>query len=189
MGRMQRFSKEELGMEGLFVLDPFWAEDERGFFMKGFEKDVFRELGLDDGINEWFVSGSRKNVVRGLHFQTHDPQAKYVSALSGCIWDIAVDLRRGSATYGKYLGMELSEENRKVFCIPKGFAHGFCVLSEWALVSYVCAGKYLAECDTGIVWDDKDLDIRWPVSPADAVLSGRDRELGRFADFDRVNSF
>lgn len=189
MGSMQRFSKEETGMEGLFVLNPFWAEDERGFFLKGFEKDVYREFGLDSEVNEWFVSGSHKNVVRGLHFQTVEPQAKFVAALSGRIWDVAVDLRSGSATYGKSLGVELSDVNRKVFCIPKGFAHGFCVLSDWALVSYTCAGKYLGEYDTGIVWDDPDLAIRWPVSAADAILSDRDGKLMRFCEFDSKNPF
>lgn len=189
MGSLQ-FTKEDTGMEGLFVLNPFYAEDERGFFLKGFEKDIFRTFGLENEVNEWFVSGSKKNVVRGLHFQTRNPQVKIVSALEGSVLDIAVDLRRDSTTYGKYESCELSGENHKMFYIPKGFAHGFCVLSDWAVVSYVCIGKYYSEYDAGIVWDDPDLGIEWPfANNADAILSDRDRGLARFADFDCTNPF
>lgn len=189
MGSLQRFSKEETGMEGLFVLNPFLAEDDRGYFLKGFEKNIYKEFGLESEVSEWFISGSHKNVVRGLHFQLREPQVKVVSVHAGRIFDVAVDLRRGSPTYGKYEAVELSSDNHKIYYIPKGFAHGFCVLSDWAVVSYVCIGRYFPEYDTGIFWNDPDLAVIWPVAPDDAFLSQKDNNLMRFAEFERINQF
>ena len=189
MGRVQRFSKEDTKMEGLFVLNPFLAEDDRGYFLKGFERDIYQEFGLENEVNEWFISGSHKNVVRGLHFQLKHPQIKIVSVHAGRIFDVAVDLRHGSPTYGKYESIELSGDNHKSFYIPRGYAHGFCVLSDWAVVSYVCIGKYYPEFDTGIAWNDSDLGVRWPLLEEEAFLSEKDRNLMHFAGFDAINPF
>ena len=183
--KTQFFSVESTGMEGLKIINPFYMEDERGFFMKNFEKDIFSELGLENEIHEEFISRSWKNIVRGLHFQKTRPQIKIVGAIEGKVFDVAVDLRRNSLTYGKYETCELSGDNHKLFYIPKGFAHGFLVLSEYAIITYSCIGKYIPEYDTGILWNDPDIGIRWPLkNPEDAILSQKDRELMRFSEYD-----
>lgn len=183
--RKQGFSVEETGIEGLKIINPFFAEDERGFFLKNFEKDIFAGFSLENEIHEEFISRSGKNIVRGLHFQAFEPQIKIVSAIEGEIFDVAVDLRRDSITYGKYESCELSGENHKIFYIPRGFAHGFLVLSDYAIISYICIGKYLPEHDTGILWNDPDIGIKWPVgNQKDAILSSKDRGLMRFSEYD-----
>lgn len=186
--RKQRFSVEKTAIDGLAVIYPFFVEDERGFFVKNFERDIFRTFGLENEIQEEFTSRSKKNVVRGLHFQTREPQVKIVSVAAGRIFDVAVDLRRGSATFGQYESRELSDENHEIFYIPRGFAHGFLVLSDFAVVSYMCVGKYFGEYDTGIVWDDPDIAIGWPVqNKEDIIVSPRDRALMRFAGFEGIS--
>jgi len=175
-----RFSCEEIGM-GVKLIQPFYMEDERGYFLKNIEKDVFKEWGLDAEINETFYSLSKKGVIRGLHFQTKEPQAKIVSVLKGEVKDVIVDLRKGSETFGKYLAVNLSEQNRNVVWIPKGFAHGFEVLSNEALVSYTCVGKYLNEYDNGIVWKDEALAIEWHTK--EPIVSKKDDSLMTFEKF------
>lgn len=180
---MSDFSFAPTLIEGLYVVTPFFRRDKRGFFLKSFEREIFKLNGIDFSVSEDFESYSTKGVIRGLHFQTEQPQAKYVRVLIGCIYDVAVDLRSGSSTFGKWHAELLSEENRKGLLMPAGFAHGFQVLSDKALVSYKCDGVYSPETDTGIRWDDPDLAIDWP-HKENVILSERDASFVVFADSD-----
>lgn len=178
---MQKFSFEKTDIKGLVVVKPFFVEDERGYFLKSFEKAIFKQNGIETEIFEDFESFSKKGVIRGMHFQTNQPQAKYVRTIVGTIFDVAVDLRKDSLTYGKWHGEILSEENKKGFFIPKGFAHGFLVLSEKALVSYKCEGEFDAGTDTGILWNDKTLGIEWPLEKVENIIvSEKDGNLPNF---------
>lgn len=175
------FSIHDLRIEGVKLITPFYVEDSRGYFLKSLERDVFKEWNLDADIYEDFESYSRKGVIRGLHFQTQNPQIKIVRAIRGTVHDVIVDLRKESSTFGKYVDVILSEENHSSLWVPKGFAHGFEVLSEDALMSYKCVGKYSKGSDTGIRWDDEDLNIPWQtIAP---IVSERDASLMSFRDF------
>jgi dTDP-4-dehydrorhamnose 3,5-epimerase len=178
---MRAFSFENTKFKGVYLIDSFSTEDNRGYFVKDFEKDIFAENGLDIDLYESFESFSWKNVIRGLHFQTSEPQAKLVRAVTGRISDVIVDLRAGSETFGKWESFYLTEANRKSLFIPKGFAHGFCVHSDTAIVSYKCVGKYHKGTDSGIVWNDKDIAIRWGIE--NPIVSERDSSLMTFKDF------
>lgn len=178
---MVPFSFQETSMEGLFLINSFSIDDNRGYFVKDFEKEVFLQNGIDIDFYESFESCSQKNVVRGLHFQTKEPQAKLVRTVTGEIFDVAVDLRKDSKTFGKWEGFHLSEDNRKSLFIPEGFAHGFLVLSEKSIVSYKCVGKYHKDFDTGILWNDLDLRINWGVK--NPIVSERDSKLMTFETF------
>jgi len=175
------FLFEKTNMNGVCLIDPFSVEDERGSFVKNFEKEVFFQNGLDIDIFENIESFSWKNVIRGLHFQTNEPQAKLVRVITGEIFDVIVDLRADSKTFGKWERFYLTEKNRKTLFIPKGFAHGFSVLSESSIVSYKCVGKYHKGSDSGIVWNDKDLSINWGIDTP--IVSERDRTLLTLRDF------
>lgn len=175
------FSCESLTIEDVKLITPFLLEDERGYFLKSIEKDVYKEWGLDADVYETFETYSKKGVIRGLHFQTVNPQAKIVRVIKGEIRDVVVDLRAGSQNFGRYLAVNLSDANHNILWIPEGFAHGFEVLSEDALVSYTCVGKYMREYDTGIVWNDSTLAIEWQT--AEPIVSEKDRGLQTFADF------
>ena len=169
---------------GLRLIAPFYSGDGRGYLLKGYEKEIFRQNGLEMDLFETFESYSVRGVIRGLHFQTRSPQAKLVRAVAGTVFDAAVDLRRGSATFGQWYTAELSQENRLMFYMPPGFAHGFLVLSETALVSYQCAGRYLKDCDTGIVWNDPDIGIEWPLDRiGEPTLSDRDKRFPTLRQF------
>jgi dTDP-4-dehydrorhamnose 3,5-epimerase len=178
---MGTFSFEKTSMNGVYLVDSFSTEDDRGYFVKDFEKEVYAQNGLDIDLSESFESFSRKNVLRGLHFQTNEPQAKLVRAITGEILDVLVDLRLGSSTFGKWEKFHLTEENRRSLFIPKGFAHGFYVLSNTAIVSYKCVGKYHKGTDSGIVWNDEELSINWGIQ--NPVISERDSDLMSFKDF------
>lgn len=168
-------------IEGLRVITPFFTEDQRGYFLKNMEKDIFSGFGIEMDIYEEFETYSKKNVIRGLHFQTQNPQGKLVRAVKGSIMDVAVDLREGSSTFGRWESVMLSDENHEAFWIPAGFAHGFEVISEDALVSYKCVGKFLSEYDTGIKWDDPDIGIKWMAK--EPVLSAKDNQLMSLKEF------
>jgi|GEM_PF-9827 len=181
----QSFGIETTELEGVYQLTPFYMEDNRGNFLKAFEKDVFREFGLDADIQEEFESFSSYNVIRGLHFQTKNPQIKIVRVLQGEVIDVVVDLRAGSPTFGQYTKIRLSGKNHKSLWIPAGFAHGFRVVSgDGALMSYKCIGRYEKGYDTGILWSDTDLSIDWEIVPgSDLIISDRDKQLMRFSEF------
>ncbi len=180
---MQKFSFEMTEIEDLIIINPFAMKDDRGSFVKYFEKGIFKENGIDFTPYESFESTSKRGVIRGLHFQTIKPQAKLVRVSYGKIFDVAVDLRKNSPTLGKWCGCELTNENKKAFYIPKGFAHGFLTLSETAIVSYTCEEKYLNEYDNGIIWNDKDINISWPIENLNLIVSNKDKKLQEFSRF------
>lgn len=162
------------GIEGCFEILPFNLKDHRGRFVKPYHRDDFKEAGLDFDLSEEFYSVSKKGVIRGMHFQL-PPNAtiKGVICLSGSIFDVVVDLRVDSPTYKHHFSIELSEEKGNMLYIPKGLAHGFCTLSEEALVLYMCSEVYSPEHDTGINW--KSAGILWPEE--DPIVSDKDNEL------------
>lgn len=175
------FKIQDLAIRGAKLISPFYIQDERGYFLKNYEKDIFDQWGLQADIYESFESSSKCGVIRGLHFQTQKPQSKIVRVIRGTIKDVIVDLRKNSATFGKYIDVILSDENHLSLWIPKGFAHGFEVLSEEAITSYMCIGKYLESYDSGIKWDDKELNIQWETNHP--IVSPRDSQLMSFKEF------
>jgi len=174
---MENFSFEKMKISGLYLISPFYIEDERGYFSKNYEKEIFRQAGIETDIFEEFESFSRKGVIRGLHFQSKEPQTKIIRVVTGEIFDVAVDLRKDSETFGKWESVYLSAKDRKSFYIPGGFAHGFMVVSDTALVFYKCVGRYLKEYDTGIRWDDPDIGIKWPIKSIESPIVS-DRDIG-----------
>ncbi len=175
---MKELTIQPTRLNGLRLIYPFYTQDDRGFFIKRFEKDLFRSNGIDVQIQECFESQSHKGVLRGMHFQSKAPQAKLISCLEGRVFDVAVDLRRSSSTFGEWEGIYLDDVEHQSLYLPAGFAHGFLVVSAAARVSYLCHGTYLAKEDTGIVWNDADIKIDWPLHLVDEVrLSPRDQGL------------
>jgi len=159
-------------LPGCVVVEPQVFGDDRGFFYESFNTDKLAQHGLAPDFVQGNVSSSARGVLRGLHYQWPKPQGKYVSVLEGEVWDVAVDIRRGSPTFGKWAGVLLSAENRRHFWIPEGFAHGFVALSERAVFTYLCTATYDRDADAGIRWNDADLAIDWPV--AEPLLSDKD---------------
>ena len=160
---MGKFKKIETSIEGVYIIEPTVFEDSRGYFMETYSKRDFVEIGLNYDFVQDNQSKSKKGVLRGLHFQTKNTQAKLIRVIKGEVFDVAVDLRHGSKTYGKWEGVILSEENKKMFVIPKGFAHGFLVLSDIAEFTYKCDDFYNAEAEGGLMWNDPDIAIKWPM--------------------------
>lgn len=161
-------------LAGLVLIEPEVYGDERGFLVETFRSDAWRALGVEpEFVQENHSRSTRRGTLRGLHFQTDPGQAKLVRCLRGRIWDVAVDLRRESATYGRWEGHELDDERHRQLLVPVGFAHGFCVLSEVADVAYKLSSAYAPETEGAIAWDDSEIGIDWPVS--DPLLSERDR--------------
>lgn len=150
------------GIEGLCVITPAVHGDNRGYFMETYSKRDMEEAGIDIDFVQDNQSMSVKGVLRGLHFQINFPQTKLVRAIKGSVFDVAVDLRKDSKTYGKWYGVELTEENKKQFLIPKGFAHGFLVLSDTAEFCYKCDDFYHANDEGGLAWNDPQIGIEWP---------------------------
>lgn len=164
----------ETEIDGLRLFEPRVFADERGRFMEVYHAARYRDLGLDVDFVQDNLSRSRRNVVRGLHFQRRHPQGKLIHVVRGTIYDVAVDLRPGSDTFGQHLGVELSDANHRQLWVPPGFAHGFCVLSEWADVLYKCTDVYHPDDEGGLLWNDPALGIEWTVS--EPILSERDRQ-------------
>lgn len=157
---------------GVVIIEPKVFGDERGFFLETWQKERYAELGIEGEFVQDNVSLSRQGVLRGLHFQNPYGQGKLVTALQGEVFDVAVDIRVGSPTFGKWVGEILSGANKRQLWVPAGFAHGFCVLSEEALFSYKCTERYAPECESGIAWNDPAIGIQWPCS--EVILSGKD---------------
>jgi dTDP-4-dehydrorhamnose 3,5-epimerase len=162
----------ETDLTGCLLLEPQVFGDERGFFYESFNHDKLAAHGLAPGFVQGNVSRSTRGVLRGLHYQWPKPQGKLVSVLEGEVWDVAVDIRRDSPTFGQWTAAVLSGENKRHFWIPEGFAHGFVVLSETALFTYLCTATYDRDADAGVRWNDARLAIDWPV--AEPILSAKD---------------
>lgn len=172
-------------IEGVLIVEPKVWGDDRGYFFESFNA---REFAEKTGLNITFVqdneSKSRYGVLRGLHFQLPPyTQSKLVRVVKGRVLDIAVDIRKGSPTYGKWVSCELTEDNHRQFFVPKGMAHGFCVLSEEAVFQYKCDDFYHPEAEGGIAWDDPDIAVQWPIPAEDISLSERDKHHPCFGDF------
>ena len=162
MGQIQ-VQKNVGGIEGLCIIKPAVHGDNRGYFMETYSKKDFEDIGITNEFVQDNQSKSKKGVLRGLHFQKENTQAKLVRVIKGEVFDVAVDLRPGSETYGKWEGVVLSEENKKMFMIPRGFAHGFLVLSDEAEFAYKCDDVYNHSAEGGLRYDDPDVAIDWPL--------------------------
>ena len=170
-------------IEGLHIIVPAVFPDERGYFMETYNQKDFEEAGLGMTFVQDNQSMSVKGVLRGLHFQKQYPQGKLVRVVRGKVFDVAVDLRKDSQTYGKWFGVELSAENKKQFYIPEGFAHGFLVLSEEAEFCYKCTDFYHPGDEGGIKWDDPDIGIKWPLEEGTKlVISEKDQKWSGLKD-------
>lgn len=164
---------EKTPIDGLLLVSPKLFRDERGFFMESWRKELWASAGIGPDFAQDNHSASVKNTLRGLHFQTSPGQGKLLRCTRGRIWDVAVDLRPFSPTLGKWFGVELDDEECRQFWIPVGFAHGFCVLSDYAEVQYKCTAPYDPKTEAGIAWNDPEIGVEWPVQ--NPVLSMRDQ--------------
>lgn len=173
----------QLDIPDVLVLTPDRHGDERGFFMEAFRADLLAECGVTDTFVQDNMSRSRHGVLRGLHYQC-DPhaQGKLVRVCEGSVFDVAVDLRKGSPWFGTWVGQTLSHETMCAMYVPPGFAHGFCVLSDTALFYYKCTAYYAPQAERGIAWNDPRLDISWPLAPDDILVSERDHSHPSFQD-------
>lgn len=171
------FKFSELELKGAYLIENFHMGDNRGGFTKCFEKDIYANAGIEFNLNETFASVSAKNVIRGIHFQTNNPQAKLVSVLNGKVWDVIVDLRMGSPTYKQWICVELDSIKANALYIPRGFGHGFASLEDNTIMLYQCDGAYDKESDTGIIYNDSDIRVNWPIDETVAIHSKRDMEL------------
>lgn len=181
---MSHFEITETPIKGMFVIRPAVFGDARGYFMETYHSEEFRQAGMDKPFVQDNQSSSRRGVLRGLHFQTKNPQGKLVRVIRGEVFDVGVDLRPGSTTFGKWYGETLSAENKKQLYIPEGFAHGFLVLSDTAEFVYKCTRLYDPSGEGGIRWDDPDIAVDWPVSPdMELLLSDKDKVQPSFREY------
>ena len=170
-------------IEGLYVIEPTVFKDERGYFMETYNQNDFKEAGLNMTFVQVNQSMSVKGVLRGLHFQKQYPQGKLVRAVRGTVFDVAVDLRSDSKTYGKWFGVTLSAENKKQFYIPEGFAHGFLVLSDEAEFAYKCTDFYHPGDEGGLLWSDPEIGVDWPIEPGmELIISDKDKKWSGLKD-------
>jgi dTDP-4-dehydrorhamnose 3,5-epimerase len=168
-------------IEGLLILKPDVYGDERGYFFESWRETWLKDLNVDTQFIQDNQSASRYGVIRGLHYQLPPyQQAKLVRVLQGKVLDVAVDIRKNSPTYGQHHAIELSDENKLQFFIPHGFAHGFAVLSDFAVFAYKCDEYYHPETEAGIMWNDADLNIDWKIHPNDAIISEKDKHNSAF---------
>lgn len=175
--------KQATAIEGVYILEPRVFGDRRGYFFESWtERDFEREIGPVHFVQD-NESRSCRGVLRGLHFQKGEhAQAKLVRVVEGRVLDVAVDLRSGSPTYGKYVAVELTGENHLQLFIPRGMAHGFCVLSDVAVFQYKCDNYYCPESEGAVAWDDPDIGIEWPLSPEEVILSDKDKNHPRLSE-------
>ncbi|MBS7457820.1 dTDP-4-dehydrorhamnose 3,5-epimerase [Coralloluteibacterium stylophorae] len=170
----------ETALPGCLIVEPRVFGDARGFFLESWNRERYAPHGIGPDFVQSNLSRSARGVLRGLHYQWPNPQGKLVSVLEGEVFDVAVDIRRGSPTFGRWAGVMLSAENKRQFWIPEGFAHGFVALSEHALFAYMCTAPYDATADANVAWNDGAIGIDWPVS--DPVLSAKDAAAPLLAD-------
>ncbi len=170
----------ETGLDGVVIIEPRVFGDERGFFLESWKASSYGGHGLPQTFAQANVSRSEKGVLRGLHFQYRQPQGKLVSVLEGRIFDVAVDIRLGSASFGQWTGVELNAQSHRQLYVPEGFAHGFIVLSDSALFHYHCTTEYAPQYEMAIAWNDPDVAVKWPCEPSS--FSGKDREAPYLRD-------
>ncbi|MGO5428256.1 dTDP-4-dehydrorhamnose 3,5-epimerase, partial [Fusobacterium mortiferum] len=183
---MSKFKRIETGIEGLCIIEPTVFGDNRGFFLESYSKKEFEEIGITEEFVQDNHSKSKKGVLRGLHFQTKHSQGKLVRVIKGSVYDIAVDIRKGSKTYGQWYGIELGAENKKMLYLPKGFAHGFVTLEDETEFQYKCTDIYAPQYDSGIMYDDKDLNIDWKLEEygiTELTLSEKDKKHQSFKKY------
>ena len=175
------FTFTRVDIDGPIIVEPVFFADDRGFFMETYKKSDFEAAGIHIEFKQDNHSLSSKRVLRGLHYQRPPfAQAKLIRIIKGSVWDIAVDIRESSPTFKKWVAVELSEENKKMFYIPEGFAHGFVALSDDVHLVYKCSNEYSSKHDAGILWNDPEIGIKWPVK--NPVLSGKDGILPLLKD-------
>ena len=178
---MNKFKKTETRLQGIYVIEPLVFEDSRGFFLESYNKVEFEKIGITTIFIQDNHSKSKRGALRGLHFQTKYSQGKLVRVIKGSVYDVAVDIRKDSSTYGKWYGIELNAENKKMLYIPKGFAHGFLSLEDDTEIEYKCDEFYAPQYDSGIMWNDKDININWNfekygLKEEDITLSEKDKK-------------
>ncbi len=174
----------ESSIKGLFLIKPQMTTDDRGYFLKSFEKIIFMNNGLHLDFVEEMESCSQKGTLRGIHFQTKHQQGKLVHVIKGRVFDVAVDLRRDSDTFGQWNAYELSDINHDMLYIPKGFGHGFLALDDESIISYKCTDRYDEEHSSGIAWNDPDLNICWPLNQInELILSDADKKRQSFKQY------
>lgn len=183
---MSKFQRIETGIDGLYVIQPTIFTDKRGYFMETYNQKDFQEIGINAIFVQDNQSKSSRGVLRGLHYQINHPQAKLVRVIRGEVYDVAVDLRPDSKTYGQYYGVTLSAENQKQFFIPRGFAHGFLVLSDEAEFVYKCDDFYHPNDEGGIIWNDPNINIAWPFT-GNLIQSAKDQNWPTLAERDQQN--
>lgn len=183
---MGKFKFLKVPIEGLYVIEQDIFSDERGYFMETYNYKDFKKAGLDMKFVQDNQSKSKKGVLRGLHFQKEHPQGKLIRVIKGEVFDVAVDIRKNSATFGKWYGVTLSEDNKRQFYIPEGFAHGFLVLSEEAEFCYKCTDFYHPNDEGGLLWNDAEIGISWPfdkIQGTNIILSEKDKKWWTFKGF------
>ena len=178
---------EKTPLEGVLVVRPRVFKDNRGFFYESYNQEAFNAAGISIPFVQDNHSRSARGTLRGLHFQTSPGQAKLVRCSLGLIWDVAVDIRPNSPTFGKHFGVELRPDDATMFFVPVGFAHGFVVLSEFAEVQYKCSAVYNAKTEAGIMWNDPDLNVQWPLNGIEPLLSERDKGNQTFGEWKAMN--
>ncbi|MBX4270548.1 dTDP-4-dehydrorhamnose 3,5-epimerase [Clostridium estertheticum] len=185
MGALDLFNFIETKIDGVYIIEPKVFGENRGYFMETYNKNDFFEAGLKMEFVQDNESKSKKGVLRGLHFQTKHTQGKLVRVTKGQVFDVAVDLRKGSSTFGKWEGVILTDENKKQFYVPEGFAHGFLVLSDEAVFNYKCTDYYAPKYDSGVLWNDEDIAIKWPLDGIDEILlSDKDKIQKKLKDLE-----
>lgn len=189
---MGKFKRIDTTIDGVYIIEPTVFGDDRGYFMETYSKEEFSKIGINDEFVQDNESKSRKGVLRGLHFQKENTQGKLVRCIEGEVFDVCVDLRPGSKTYGKWEGVILSEENKKMFMIPKGFAHGFLVLSDIAKFTYKCTDIYNKDAEGGLMWNDKDVNIKWPldrINENELLTSEKDANWPTLSELSKTELF
>ena len=182
---MDRFNITETDFEGVYIIEPTVHSDERGYFVKTYDKEEFSKKGLDFNFVQDDQSCSAKGVLRGLHFQKKHPQGKLVRVVRGRVFDVGVDLRKNSKTYGKWIGVELSDENKKQLFLPKGFAHGLLALEDNSVFVYKVDELYYPGDEEGLRFDDEDIAIEWPLEDIDKlIMTDKDKSWKSFKDLD-----
>ena len=187
---VQKFDFKETELKGAYIIQPFFASDNRGGLLKDYNENVFKENGIEHVLKEVFYTISKKGVIRAIHFQLVKQQAKLVRCVKGHVYDVIVDLRPESATFGKWIGVDLTEENMLQLYVPERFGHGYLVLED-SIVSYKCAEVFYGEGDSGIMYNDKDIGIVWPFEKIggieNLIISEKDLNLMNFLDYKNCN--